>query len=218
MLICEKVSIKPVNHEPLFKAVSFGVGQGEIVALLGPSGIGKSSLLDFISGHLSDQLVASGDVLLNEKSLVGLPAEKREIGLVFQDALLFPHLSVGENLAIALHRDHRGRALRRQKVDWALDQAGLPDFHDRDPGTLSGGQKARVALMRAILAEPKVLLLDEPFSKLDANLRAEMRSFTAEHIKISGIRAVLVTHDLDDAEHVANAIIRLEPFCAERHL
>lgn len=211
MLVCENISIRVEHSEPMFKEVSFAVGRGQIVALLGPSGVGKSSLLDFISGHLSSQLTASGDVLLNGHSLIGLPAEKREIGLVFQDALLFPHLSVGENLAIGLPRSYVGRTTRRAKVDWALEQAGLPNFYDRDPATLSGGQKARVALMRAILAEPKVLLLDEPFSKLDSDLRAEMRAFTADHIKTSGIRAVLVTHDMEDAEQVASSIIRLEP-------
>lgn len=178
---------------------------------MGPSGIGKSTLLDAIGGHLAHGFALSGTILLDGTDLAPLPAEARRVGLMFQDAALFPHLSVGDNLAFGLARSVRGRAARRAAVEAALAHAGLAGLHDRDPATLSGGQRSRAALMRTLLAEPRALLLDEPFSKLDATLRAEMRAFTFDHIRDRGIPALMVTHDPADAEAAGGTIIDLSP-------
>jgi putative thiamine transport system ATP-binding protein len=176
---------------------------------MGPSGVGKSTLLDAVGGHLAHGFSSSGQVRLNGRLLDGVPAEARRIGLMFQDAVLFPHLSVGDNLAFGLARHIRGRAARADAVAHALEQAGLSGMERRDPATLSGGQRARIALMRTLLAEPLALLLDEPFSKLDAALRAEMRSFTYRHIRDRGIPALMVTHDPQDAAAAGGPMIHL---------
>jgi putative thiamine transport system ATP-binding protein len=176
---------------------------------MGPSGIGKSTLLDAIGGHLAHDFETSGRVLLDGRDVTALPPEARHVGVLFQEALLFPHLSVGDNLAFGLGPQVKGRAARRTAVEAALARAGLAGFHDRDPATLSGGQKARAALFRTLLAEPKALLLDEPFSRLDAGLRDEIRRFVFAGVAERGIPALLVTHDAADAEAAQGAIIDL---------
>lgn len=209
-LVLQNVTIRPAQGgTPLFPPLSLTVAPGVIATLMGPSGIGKSTLLDFIGGHLTPDFRGEGAVILNGKDLGTTAAERRQIGILFQDALLFPHLSVGANLAFGLTPAVRGRAARRAAVAEALDQAGLPGFENRDPATLSGGQRARVALMRALLARPEALLLDEPFAKLDPALRAEMRSFVYGHLRARNIPAILTTHDADDAAEAAGPVIRL---------
>ena len=126
----------------------------------------------------------------------GVPPEQRRIGRLFQDDLLFPHLSVAENLLFGMPRGPR--ATRLAKVEAALAEAELPGFGPRPPHTLSGGQRARVALMRALVAEPRAMLLDEPFNKLDAELRKAMRDFVFAHIAMRGIPCLMVTHDRAD--------------------
>lgn len=188
------------GHAPLFPALSLSVPSGAVTTVMGPSGIGKSTLLDAIGGHLAPEFRLSGDIRLAGASLLPLPPEARRIGVMFQDALLFPHLSLGENLAFGLSPAIRGRPARRAAVEAALDQAGLAGLHDRDPATLSGGQRARAALMRTLLARPRALLLDEPFSRLDPGLRAEIRAFTFDHARSEGLPTLLVTHDEGDAQ------------------
>ncbi len=194
----------------LFPPVTLAIAAGQVATVMGPSGIGKSTLLDAIGGHLDAGFRAEGQVLLNGRDVTALPAEVRRIGLLFQDALLFPHLSVGGNLAFALPRAVRGTA-RQAAVAGALAAAGLDGFADRDPATLSGGQRSRVALMRALLAEPGALLLDEPFSRLDTALRADIRAFTFGLIRDRGIPALMVTHDAEDAAAAAGPVLRLDP-------
>lgn len=195
--------------EPLFAPLTLSIPSGQVVTVMGPSGVGKSTLLAIIGGHLAYGFVGSGQVVLNGRDVTQLPAEARRIGILFQDALLFPHLSVGDNLAFGLPRHLKGRAARRAAVAAALDQAGLSGFEDRDPATLSGGQKARAALMRTLLSEPLALLLDEPFSKLDSELRGEIRAFVFDHVRVRGLPALLVTHDAGDAEAAGGPVVTL---------
>lgn len=197
------------SDRPLFAPLSLEVLPAEVVTVIGASGVGKSTLLDAIAGHLPQAFRLSGQVTLAGRDILPLPAEARGIGLMFQDALLFPHLSVGDNLAFGLPAALRDRTARRAAVAAALDSAGLAGFEARDPATLSGGQRARIALMRALLAKPKALLLDEPFSRLDAGLRAEIRRFVFEHVRAEGIPALLVSHDAADAEAAGGPVIAL---------
>lgn len=203
------VSIRPRDGAPLFDPLSLKVPAGTVVTLMGPSGVGKSTLIDFIGGHLGAGFEASGQVLLDDRDLAGIPAEARGIGILFQEAALFPHLSVGQNLAFGLSPAMRGSAARRQVVEAALTQAGLDGFYDRDPATLSGGQRARAALMRTLLAAPRALLLDEPFSRLDAALRGEVRDFVFAHVRAMAIPVLMVTHDPGDAEAAGGDILQL---------
>jgi putative thiamine transport system ATP-binding protein len=193
-------------EKSLFSAMSLAVDEGEVVTLTGVSGSGKSTLLNWMIGDLDPSFSASGELWLNSLRCDTLPIEARHIGLLFQDDLLFPHLSVGQNLAFALPAKFRDAKARRQRVEQTLTDIGLVGFHDRDPATLSGGQRARVSLMRTLLAEPRALLLDEPFSKLDAVLRTQFRAFVFEQIERQKIPTLLVTHDPADVPQGGRAI------------
>lgn len=183
---------------------------GRVLTIMGPSGSGKSSLLAFVAGLLDPVFTATGKVFLNERELTALPPEKRKVGLLFQDALLFPHLSVGQNLAFALSRElATSKAERRELIADSLAEAGLDGMIDRDPATLSGGQKSRVALIRVLLSKPDALLLDEPFSKLDAELRSQIRTFVFAEARKRDLPVLLVTHDSEDAEEAAGRTIDL---------
>lgn len=182
----------------LLAGLSLVVAPGEVCVLMGASGSGKSTLLNWIIGALDPAFTARGELWIGSERRDGWPIEARRIGILFQDDLLFPHLSVGQNLAFALPASAAGKRARRALIEQTLADVGLAGFHDRDPATLSGGQKARVSVLRALLAEPDALLLDEPFSKLDAVLRAQFRAFVFERIARLRIPALLVTHDPDD--------------------
>lgn len=188
-------------------ALDARVAPGEVLTIMGPSGSGKSTALAAILGTLSGDFRLSGRVVLDGRDVTALPVRARGIGLLFQDDVLFPHLSVGGNLAFALPADMRGRAARRAAVEAALARADLAGFADRDPATLSGGQRARVALMRTLLAQPKALLLDEPFARLDTELRGRIRAFVLDLIRAEGLPAVLVTHDAQDAEAAGGMVV-----------
>ena len=177
---------------------------GEVLTLMAPSGAGKSSVLAAIMGVLAPGFGLSGRVRLNGRDLGALAPEKRRIGLLFQDDLLFPHLSVAQNLGFGLPK---GATDRQGRIAQALEQAGLSDMGGRDPATLSGGERARAALMRALLAEPEALLLDEPFSRLDAGLRRQIRSFTFDSAR--DLPVILVTHDADDARAAGGPVVNL---------
>ncbi len=208
-LILQDLSVTPAGGAPLFPPLSLMVTKDAVVTVMGPSGIGKSTLLDAIAGHLPPQFRMQGSVVLDGREITALPAHARAVGMMLQDAVMFAHLSVGDNLAFGLQVKVKGRAARRAAVEAALVSAGLAGFYDRDPATLSGGQRARAALMRSLLAAPKALLLDEPFSRLDATLRAGIRGFVFDHARAQGLPVLLVTHDTADAEAAGGPVILL---------
>lgn len=191
------LKVQNLTIEPLFRQVNFCVPPGEIVTLMGPSGSGKSTLFSWMVGALSSDFKAQGELWLDERRCDTLPVETRGLGILFQDALLFDHFSVGQNLMLALPSRIKGEA-RRERVEQALRSAGLANYSASDPATLSGGERARVSLLRALLAEPQALLLDEPFSRLDKALRTTFRTWVFDAVRARNIPAVLVTHDEED--------------------
>ena len=184
------------------------IAPGDIVTLMGPSGSGKSSLLNYICGLLPSGFHGQGEVWLDGMRLDLLPAQQRGIGILFQDDLLFPFMSVAGNLGFGLSAKYKGKA-RAVAVEKALEDAGLAGFGGRDPATLSGGERARISLMRALLAEPKALLLDEPFSKLDQNLRENFRQFVFAAAKARHLPVLMVSHDIADAKAAGGLILQL---------
>lgn len=184
------------------------INRGDALTIMGPSGSGKSTLLSFITGSLDPAFSAVGHVTLDGDNIDTKPAHLRQIGILFQDDLLFPHMSVGANLSFGLSRTIP-RFDRKDRINAALDSVGLGGFFDRDPATLSGGQRARVALMRTLLSEPRALLLDEPFSRLDQDLRQQVRELVFEHAKVRSLPVLLVTHDAEDAAAAGGPIVTL---------
>jgi len=198
-----------LHARELIPGLNLAVRPGECVTVMGPSGCGKSTLLAYVAGTLDPAFRATGRVVIGESDITDVAPERRRVGIQFQDDLLFPHLSVGENLAFALTDRVRERQARLRHVEAALEEADLAGFAARDPATLSGGQRARVALLRTLLAEPLVLLLDEPFNRLDAQLRHDFRRFVFDHALQRGLPALLVTHDAADAQAAGGPVIEL---------
>ena len=196
-LVLNSITISLTTGQ-LFKPLSLTVPPGVIVTIMGPSGCGKSTLLASICGMLDPGFSLSGTITLNGRPLNGIDMEQRRVGILFQDDLLFPHLDVFGNMAFGLPA-RMSRRQKRERVNNSLSAAGLEGFGARDIATLSGGQKARVSLLRALLAEPEAILLDEPFSKLDENLRGSIREFVFEQIGQMNIPALMVTHDRNDS-------------------
>ena len=190
--------------------ISLHIEPGSIVALLGPSGCGKSTLLRLLAGlsvpaqgsiHFGDRLVA--------KPGWAMPPEQRDIGMVFQDYALWPHMTAAQNVAFPLRMRKVPSGERERRVNEALARVGLADFGGRKPSGLSGGQQQRVALARAIVAEPRVLLFDEPLSNLDSELRESLCMEMSRLLRQLGITAVYVTHDRREAELLADRIVHL---------
>ena len=196
------------DQGPLFDTISLDVPPGEVMLLSAPSGVGKSTLLHWICGAHPAGLAAEGEILLNGRDLTNLPAEERGIGIIFQDALLFPHLTVWENLAFGM-KPGGSRTERRQATLEALDEVGLGGTGDRDPLSLSGGQKARVSLLRSLMADPDALLLDEPFSGLDGTTRDAFADLVLERIRSRGLPAILVSHDPRDEAWATLPVVKL---------
>jgi len=197
VLEIKSLCIKQTN-QALISVLNVQIAQGEVLTLMGASGSGKSTVLHWMIGALDPVFTATGELKLNGKRVDQIPTEQRRIGILFQDDLLFAHLSVGQNLAFALPSEIKGKSHRRQVIEEQLAQIGLLGFYDRDPATLSGGQRARVSVLRTLLAQPQALLLDEPFGKLDAVLREQFRAFVFERVKALAIPTLLVTHDIAD--------------------
>jgi len=194
VLSVENLSIQLPSHRYLCRELSFCIEPGDVLVLMGPSGSGKSSILGWLTGTLDKSLIATGDVWLGDTHLSELPTERRRLGLMLQQDYLFPHMSVGQNLMFGLQKGSRTERLA--KVEQSLIDAGLAGMGNRDPATLSGGQRARVSLVRTLLSNPCALLLDEPFSRLDSVLREQIRAFTWE--SASCLPVLLVTHDAHD--------------------
>ena len=206
-----------VADTTLVENLQISVEPGTIHTIMGASGSGKSSLLGAICGTLAPGVHFDGSVLLNGQRIDHLPTQARRVGILFQEALLFAHMTVRENLLFAVpaepnpHQQARQKAhpkarqqLREDKVRQGLQDLEMTDFADADPATLSGGQRARVALMRALLAEPQALLLDEPFSKLDPDLRTRLRQFVFQLVASRNLPVLLVTHDDADVADTAH--------------
>lgn len=208
------ISLKGVSYafgaNTVLNQIDLHIEAGSVVALLGPSGCGKSTLLRLLAGltqpaqgeiHFGDRLVA--------KSGWALSPEARDIGMVFQDYALWPHMTVAQNVMFPLKMRQVPRQERESRVAQALDRVGLSAFADRKPAGLSGGQQQRVALARAIVAEPRVLLFDEPLSNLDSELRSALCHEMASLLRQLGTTAVYVTHDRREAEILADRIVHL---------
>lgn len=198
---------KSFNGQNALDNICLGIPRGEVLGLLGPSGCGKTTLLRCIAGLI---LPDTGSVHIGGTEVSGktvnLPPEKRQLGMVFQDYALWPHMSIWKNVAFPLEMRRVEPEERKRQVNWALDLVGLSAMSERSPGTLSGGQQQRVALARAIVGQPHLLLMDEPLSNLDKSLREQLALEIRELINRLDLTAVFVTHDQQEAYALADRI------------
>ena len=192
--------------QPLLQDVSLQVAAGEIVALLGPSGSGKSTLLNITAGLLAPD---AGSVWFDGQNITHLAPEQRRFALMFQDFALFAHLNVQDNVAFGLIEQRVGRREARARSLQMLDVFGLGELAARRVWNLSGGEQQRVALARALITQPRALLLDEPFSALDADLRVALRDEFRARIEVANMATLLVTHDEPEARAMAHRAVRL---------
>ena len=200
---------------PIIEDFSFSLNTGEIVGVLGQSGSGKSTLLRLISGL---EMPAKGTITIAGKPVVGkhifVQPEDRGVGMVFQDYALFPHMTVKENILFGLSR--MARKDRKRRVQEMLELVHMEEFGERYPHELSGGQQQRVALARALAPKPKILLMDEPFSNLDADLKESIREELLSILRKANISCMIVTHDRKDVEAICNYSITMCPLIVEQ--
>lgn len=201
-IIVENIE-KSFNNIKVLKDINFNVEEGELVSLLGPSGCGKTTTLKIIAGLVQPD---KGDIKLGDNTITKTPVEKRGTVIVFQDYLLFPHMNVEENISFGLKMAKRSRSDIKAQAEKMLELVQLGGYNKYYPHELSGGQKQRVALARALAIEPKVLLLDEPFSNLDVKLRQSMREFTLDIQRKLKMTTILVTHDQEEALMLSDRI------------
>ena len=193
------------NH--ILKDINLEIENGEFVSILGKSGCGKTTLIKSIAGLLETD---NGDINIFDKNVAGLPPEKRQTVIVFQDLRLFPHMNVEDNIAFAMKLKKMDKAVIKEKVERLLAQVRLSGFGKRKVSRLSGGQMQRVALARALGAEPKLLLLDEPFASLDEDLRKEMGELVRRLHRENGITTVMITHDKEEAMELSDRLALME--------
>ncbi len=205
MLAVRDVSVA-FDGAPVLDDVTLDVEAGEIVALLGPSGSGKSTLLRVIAGIVPPD---RGTVAIESTDVTSVPTHRRGVGMVFQDEQLFPHLDVGDNVAFGLRMAGVPRVERRRRADELLGLVGLTGFAGRSIERLSGGEAKRVALARSLAPEPRVLLLDEPLTGLDQDLRIRLAGDLAAILRATATTSVWVTHDPDEARQVADRVLQL---------
>jgi iron(III) transport system ATP-binding protein len=194
---------------PILKGIDIALAKGKTLALLGPSGCGKTTLLRLVAGLLAPtkgSVSISGKVVADAATGAFAPPERRDLGMVFQDYALWPHLTVGGNVSFPLEMRGVPKAERQRRTMRALDRVGLDAYADRRPSDLSGGQQQRVAIARAIVAEPQLILFDEPLSNLDRELRENMVGELAELIATLGLTAIYVTHDHSEALSLADEV------------
>ncbi len=192
-----------LGKKHILKNVSLEVKTGQLISLLGSSGCGKSTLLKTVAGIIEP---SSGDVLIDGKSVLGIPVHRRGAVIVFQDLRLFPHMTVAENVEFALKMSGMKKQQYREIAREQLEKVRLEGLEDRRISQISGGQMQRVALARAFAVRPSVMLLDEPFSSLDEELRLEMGNLLLELQRESELTTVLVTHDTQEARRLSDAI------------
>ncbi|WP_017444234.1 ATP-binding cassette domain-containing protein [Gayadomonas joobiniege] len=210
------LELKNVNifrEQTLMLSINQEVEGGQVLTIMGPSGVGKSTLLNYVAGMLPKAFTATGEVYLQGHRIDQMPAWQRKTGLLFQDALLFNHLTVAENIAFAMPKSEGNRRQKREKIQIALEQMSLAQLGDAAVSQLSGGQQARVALLRVLFSQPKAILLDEAFSKLDSQLRQSIRQLVFEQIKQKNLPALMVTHDLADANAAQGPVIEVQSLC-----
>lgn len=203
MLDCRNLVVT-YESTPVLQNLSIYIGAGEIVALTGPSGSGKTTLLRCIAGL---EVVDSGTILLSGEEVTAKPAHLRRIGLVFQDNQLFPHLNVAKNISYSLMIQGTKQKLMDEKVAEVLELVGLTHLSQREVFKLSGGEAKRIAVARALVAQPKVLLLDEPLSGLDKELHARLLDDLGTLLRLRGTTTLHVTHDQDEANAIADRVL-----------
>lgn len=196
------------------KDMNVTIPDGELVCLLGPSGCGKSTTLSMVAGleHPSE-----GEIYFDEQPMSNVEAQKRDIGMVFQNYALYPHMTVFENIQFPLKMHWMKKSLRLQKTQEIARMMQITDLLHRKPSQLSGGQQQRVAIARALVKEPKILLLDEPFSNLDARLRIELRDDIRALQKKLGITTIFVTHDQEEAMSISDRILLMNKGCLQQY-
>lgn len=205
-----KIQLKDVckayDGKDVLKNINITINEGELVALLGSSGSGKTTILNGISGIINFDV---GSIIINDQIIDEVPIQKRNSVMVDQSLLLFPHMSVESNIAFGLKMRKKDKRYIRSKVDELIELVELKGHEEKFPNELSGGQKQRVAIARALAVEPNVLLLDEPFSKLDINLRKNMQIFVKNLQKKLNMTTILVTHDKEEALSMADRVALL---------
>lgn len=194
--------------------VNCTIENGEMVCLLGPSGCGKSTTLAMIAGL---EMPTEGAIYFDGQDMSGFEAEHRDIGMVFQDYALYPHMTVSENIQFPLKMRSVKKKERLEKVSQIAEMLQITKLLHRKPGQLSGGQQQRVAIARALVKQPKILLLDEPFSNLDARLRIELREDIRTLQKKLGITTIFVTHDQEEAMSISDRIILMNQGCVQQY-